>query len=231
MRNLFSKTSLAAVTLAAATMLTPAIAQAGDYRYEKCKDTENAVAGAVVGGSLGAVVGKEIAGRGDNTEGAVLGALIGGTLGAAVGDGVNDCEKYKSRRGYTTTTRGYRTATPVAYHGSHGSHGSYGHRTRGYDDYYGNNRYDRYDRRTARKLRRIDRRLADLRDERKYLKNGYGHYSRKYERRRLKQIDREIQDLKREKKYLKRYANDYRRDYRPTRRGHYHGSNICYSDH
>lgn len=242
MKNLFSKTSLAAVSLAAATLLTPAIAQAGNYSsYDKCKDTENAVAGAAVGGSLGAVLGKEIAGRGDNTEGAILGAVIGGIAGAAIGDGVNDCEKYKtnsrSRSGYTTvpsrgysTNRGYSTrpvVTTVAHHGS-----GYGYSDRGYrNDGYGYN--DRGNRGVNRKLRRIDNRINDLRRERKRIQKHQGWGRRRGDLRRLDYIASELHNLKRERKRLKRYANnrDDRRDYRPTRRGHYHGSTVCYSDH
>ena len=243
MKNLFSKTSLAAVSLAAATLLTPAIAQAGNYSsYEKCKDTENAIAGAAVGGTLGAVLGKEIASRDDNTEGAILGAVIGGIAGAAIGDGVNDCEKYntnsRSRSGYTTVpSRGYSNSgyssrsgvTTVAHHG--GGYNNRGYRDRGYrDDGYGYSDRGYYGNSVRSRIRRIDDRMRDLRRERKSIQKHQGWGRRRGDLRRLDYIEHKLHSLKRERKRLKRVANN-RHDYRPTRRGHYHGSTVCYSDH
>lgn len=45
----------------------------------------NAAAGAVVGGVLGALVGSGIAGRGNHTGGAIVGGALGATAGAAIG--------------------------------------------------------------------------------------------------------------------------------------------------
>ena len=232
MKALNAKTGLAAVTLAAATLFTPMAAQAGDYN--KCKDTENAVAGGLIGGTLGTVIGEEIAGRGDRTEGAILGAVIGGIAGAAIGDGVNDCEKYETRRrrGYTTVpSRGYSssytTRPAISTVGYHGNHGSYGHNN------YGHNSYGYNNGRSSDRLFRLDRRIDNLRRERAYIKRGR-HLSR-WEYRRLDEIGNELHRLKKKRKRIKREARNYRdyRDYRPSRNGHYHGrsSDICYSNH
>ena len=240
------KNTLAAATLAAAAFAIAPAASAGDYR--KCKDTEAAVAGGLIGGSLGTIIGEEIAGRGDKTEGAIAGAVIGGVIGAAIGDGASDCEKdgriYRNgryigdyNRGYQT--RGYpqtRTHYPNTRRVSHPGHGNaYGHRNRGYDrGYDGYNRgYDQRD----RQLRQIDRQIRDLREERRFLKDRarYEGYSRGTERR-LNRIARRLDRLKDDRKRVKRgdYGRSYDRGYRNSgyrNGGHYHGSNLCYSNH
>ena len=111
------KTFAVAASMIAATAAT---AQAGDYR--KCKDTEAAIAGGVVGGSLGTIIGEEIAGRGNKTEGAILGGIIGGIAGAAVGDSASDCEKdgriYSRARDGRYYPRAYPTRTQNYGYGS-----------------------------------------------------------------------------------------------------------------
>ncbi|MGB6317922.1 MAG: glycine zipper 2TM domain-containing protein, partial [Litorimonas sp.] len=97
--------SLAVASVATAALALPATASA----KPGCDDTGATVAGGLVGGTLGAVIGEEIAGRGNNTEGAVAGAIVGGILGAAVGDGVSDCEKYGDRRVAVSDRAGFRT--------------------------------------------------------------------------------------------------------------------------
>ena len=71
----------------------------------------NAVAGAIIGGALGAVVGSNVAGRGNRTEGAVIGGALGATAGASIGansgSGVGCPPGYVMRAG----------AVPFAYAG------------------------------------------------------------------------------------------------------------------
>ena len=73
------------LSLAALTGLAFAPAAQAQY-YHSQNNNGDQVVGAIVGGTLGAVIGETIAGPGDNTEGAIAGALIGGSLGAAVTD-------------------------------------------------------------------------------------------------------------------------------------------------
>ena len=242
------KTTLAAAAIAAAALSTATTAQAADYR--KCKDTEAAVAGGLIGGSLGTIVGEEIAGRGDKTEGAIAGAVIGGIIGAAIGDGASDCEKdgrvYRNGRYVYDAPRGYsggypqtRTSYPAVTRVAHPSYGhGHGRHNRGYDRTYdrGYNSGYRVDYRDQ-EMRRIDRQIEDLRRERSFLKNEarYRGYSRQTERR-LDRIARQLDRLKDRRKQVKRgsYArhDGYRNDgYRRTSHGHYHGSNVCYSNH
>lgn len=235
MKNVNIKTALTAVTLAAAALATSLPAHAGEYN-RKCKDTNNAVAGGLIGGSVGAAIGEGIAGRGDNTEGAVLGAIIGGIAGAAIGDGVNDCEKDKryNQRGYITTQH-YPTRTTNSHRGYQtvGHHGN--NRNRGYSHNRGYNRTSYgYGNRRGDRLFQIDRRIDELRHERAYLKDERRR-SRGYRpgiERRLDRIAWRLDELKRERKRIKK-GHNRRHDYRQTRRGHYHGSsrNLCYSAH
>lgn len=226
------KTALAAVTLAAATFALPATAFAGNSYNKNCADTENAILGGVVGGSLGTVIGEEIAGRGDKTEGAILGAIIGGIAGAAIGDGANDCEKtdkrYRTANQYPTrTTYGNNNArVQTVGHKSHRRHTTHND--------YGYNRGYRVD-----PLERVKREIERTRYEGDRLKREL-KYSRGYRpdlRRAIEANGYRLDQLKREKRRIKKYGNsyDYRRnDYRQqTRRGHYHGSsrNLCYDGH
>jgi hypothetical protein len=247
------KTALAAVTLAAATLALPASASAADYR-NNCSDTENAILGGVVGGSLGTVIGEGIAGRGDRTEGAVLGAIIGGIAGAAIGDGATDCEKrYDRNRVYTTqgqTTRHYptRTQTRTVYTSPHVQ--TVGHPGRGHGHAHGRNRGNSsygYNNRYNDPLYQIDRQIEDVRRRGDQLKREI-RYSRHYNprlERRLERNGRKLKELKRERRRIKKFT-DRQRDRNSGynrnqgygyndgyRRGHYHGNsrNLCYSDH
>ncbi|GLQ24875.1 hypothetical protein GCM10007853_27490 [Algimonas ampicilliniresistens] len=239
MRNTFTK-SLAAVSLAAAALALPTVASAGDYR--KCKDTEATIAGGLIGGSLGTVLGEEIAGHGDKTEGAIAGAVIGGIIGAAIGDGASDCEKdgriYRNGRVISTyQNANYRQpAYQTVGHNGHQTR-SRGHRPhhRGYDDRQRQSSYGYSSRQHDRDLRRIDRRIDRLRDERRDLKQRQRYERRgRWIQRRLNEISYELDHLKDERRRVKRAYDNRRdrRDYRPrNRRGHYHGQTVCYSDH
>lgn len=239
MRNSFTK-SLAAVSLAAAALALPTAASAGDYR--KCKDTEAAIAGGLIGGSLGTVLGEEIAGRGDKTEGAIAGAVIGGIIGAAIGDGASDCEKdgriYRNGRAISSYQNpSYRQpAYQTVNHNRYQSR-SRGHRPnhRGYNDGYNNRGYGYSRQQHDRDLRRIDNRIDRLRHERQDLKQRL-RYERRNRRmqRRLNEISYELDRLKDERRQVKRAWDNRRdrRDYRPrNRRGHYHGQTVCYDNH
>ena len=81
-----SATALAVVS--AAAVATPSFAQPYGYgAYEACraKKNDSGTTGALIGGLAGAVLGSQIASRGDRTEGAVIGGLAGVVLGGAVG--------------------------------------------------------------------------------------------------------------------------------------------------
>lgn len=81
-----SATALALVS--AAAVATPSFAQPYGYgAYEACraKKSDKGTTGAVIGGLAGAVLGSQVAGRGDRTEGAVIGGLAGVLLGNTVG--------------------------------------------------------------------------------------------------------------------------------------------------
>lgn len=65
------------------------------------RSNSSTVAGGLIGALAGAVLGSNVAGRGDRTEGAVLGGLAGAVVGGAVGN-ANDRYKCDSRGPYFT---------------------------------------------------------------------------------------------------------------------------------
>lgn len=236
--------SLAVASVAAAAFALPATASASDYR--KCKDTQAAIAGGLIGGSLGTVLGEEIAGRNDKTEGAIAGALIGGIIGAAIGDGASDCEKdgriYRNNRVISTAhtpsyqTTQYRRGHQPNHRGyNNRNRNNQGYNNRSYNDRgYGNQRgynAQQHD----RDLRQIDRRINRLRAEREDLKRAQRYqHGRRGIQRRLNDISYQLDALKTERRQVKRAWNNRRQPrvrQNQTRRGHYHGQNLCYSDH
>lgn len=88
------------------------------YR-ERCQTLEEGRtgAGALIGGGLGAVIGSQIAGRGNRTGASIIGGVLGAVVGAQVGRASNDqCRSDGYARGhdqgsytsaYTTPTRSY----------------------------------------------------------------------------------------------------------------------------
>jgi len=66
-----------------------------------CNSNSSTVTGGLIGALAGAVLGSQIAGRGDRTEGAVLGGVAGAVVGGAVGN-ANDKYKCDSRGPYFT---------------------------------------------------------------------------------------------------------------------------------
>jgi len=64
-----------------------------------CDRNNSTVAGGLIGALAGAVLGSNVAGRGDRTEGAVLGGIAGAVVGGAVGN-ANDRYKCDSRGPY-----------------------------------------------------------------------------------------------------------------------------------
>jgi len=242
--NTFSRNRLlAAAALTAATFTAPAIAHAGNYSsynssYEDCKksDTEAQIIGGVLGALAGGVFGSNVAGGGVQDEGTALGAAAGAAAGIAIAN--KDCKKrngiYTDRssdRRYATTQTPVRT---VSYNGNRGYNRGYnsGYSNRGYSSRgYG---YDdrgfggfRNQRQVRKEIKRLKYEAEDLRRRKRY-----GHEDPYRLAARLKDVKREIKWLKKiERRFQDR--RDYRRDIRRGygQRGHYHGSNICYSDH
>jgi uncharacterized protein YcfJ len=64
-----------------------------------CNRNNSTVTGGLIGALAGAVLGSNVAGRGDRTEGAVLGGIAGAVVGGAVGN-ANDRYKCDSRGPY-----------------------------------------------------------------------------------------------------------------------------------
>ena len=204
------KKALAAVTLAAATLALPVSAQAQSFNDRNCSDTANAVLGGVVGGTLGTVIGEEIAGRRDRTEGAILGGIIGGIAGAAIGDGASDCENRNT--GFRTTTRGRTLSSPIVSRPVVGVQ-NVGFRTRNNTPRFQTTSFGHGHK--VDPLYKIDREIDQLRYERDRLKKEL-KYSRGYNpriERRLDRIAYELDCLKVERKRIKKYGISSRRAY------------------
>lgn len=92
---------LAAAALATA-LVSAQPASAQQYRayhdahvanQQQCQASRNnrTAGGAVIGGLIGAVLGREVADRGVRGEGALLGAVVGATAGGAIGRNTAQC--------------------------------------------------------------------------------------------------------------------------------------------
>jgi hypothetical protein len=88
------KQALLAASAAAlsAAAVAPSIAAADPY--DNCDQARqaNQVAGAVIGGVAGAVVGHGVAGHDDRGAGSAVGAVAGGSLGAGLGGAATHCD-------------------------------------------------------------------------------------------------------------------------------------------
>lgn len=193
----FSSRSAAVVALAAAgLMMIPAAASAQAYGYQgqarnyasgaygQPYDYNRAgpsgyadacvqgrqTAGGLVGATVGAIAGSQIAARGRRTEGSILGGVLGAVVGASVGNSsAQGCDSRYSRNGYGATPGYGSTGYGSSGYGATG-YGSTGYGYQG----YGSNRYG-YDNRDQGYdgYGRDDRRYDDRRtDDRRY--DGYG---------------------------------------------------------
>jgi hypothetical protein len=112
----FAKAALAAAGAASALFVaaTPAGAQPqpgyyngynNGYAYDPCRRAEvnRGTTGALIGGTIGAVLGSNVAAGGVRTEGAVLGGALGAVAGAAVGKNTAACGHVPQ---YAPTTSG-----------------------------------------------------------------------------------------------------------------------------
>ena len=240
----FTRTRLlAAAALTAATFTTPAIAYAGNYSsssYEDCKksDTEAQIIGGVLGALAGGVLGSNVAGGGVQDEGTAIGAAAGAAAGIALAN--KDCKKRNGIYTDRTSDRRYATTrrTPVRTVSYNGNSRGY---NRGYTNHSTYNRGYGYDDRGYggfRNKRQVRREIERLKREADELRR------RKYDRRsNPRRLAARLSEVKREIKWLKKIEDrfedrqDRRRDYRrDTRRdygqrSHYHGADICYSDH
>ena len=219
MKNvLFNKKSLVAITLAAATLVSPLTANAQDFSNRRGNNDAGAqIAGGLIGGSVGAILGEEIAGRGNRTEGAVLGAIIGGVAGAAIGEGVADGNK--------TSVRSNRRFRQNRFNNGFNNRGfrNRGFGNRGFNTRFVNNRRGFNHNRgfghnisasSYTQIDRIDYRLDVLKQDRRNIcaeleYKGHDPYLKD----RLAKVEYEIAELKERRRYLKRKIKTNRRFY------------------
>ncbi|MFZ5668086.1 MAG: glycine zipper 2TM domain-containing protein [Pseudomonadota bacterium] len=127
---LFAAAGLVAVPTGALAQTAPA--DGPGYRYDACAraQTQRGTGGALVGASLGALAGGNVAARGNRTEGAVLGGLLGAVIGANVGRSSAACERGTYTEAAVPAPEGDDYA--AGYYGYDG--GYEGYRSGAYDD-------------------------------------------------------------------------------------------------
>lgn len=242
-KSIFNKTRLVALTLAAATLATPFYASAQSFSGQSFSSRSNSdagaqIAGGLIGGSVGAILGEEIAGRGNRTEGAVLGAIIGGVAGAAIGEGVaDDGKKSRRRSNRNFNNRGFNNRGFRNNRFSNRRFGNSGfnnrnfrrngfntqivHHSGGFNTFGSNHRFRNdpgYGKRTSadiyHKIEKLDHRINVLKHEQKdiYAELEYSGHN-KYLKDRLHYIDCEINELKDRRRHLKRKFKRSKRHY------------------
>lgn len=118
---------LALVMTAFASAQAPAAAQ-NSYRDPNCQQQQQnrMVAGALIGGVAGAVLGNNAAARNAQTEGTVLGGAVGAAAGAAIGRATANCQQAYNQ------SYGYNNRAPDPYYGNSGYGGNQGYPNSGY---------------------------------------------------------------------------------------------------
>lgn len=140
--HLSKKASAVAALAVAGSLVAPGVVSAQTYGYgyppaynsygaqgryyDPCVgDQRNrATTGGVLGATIGAVAGSQLAARGRRTEGSVLGGVLGAAIGAGVGNSSANCDSRYRSSGYGQPYGG--TYVPPAY----------GYDNRGYDRRY-----------------------------------------------------------------------------------------------
>jgi hypothetical protein len=136
-----------AIALAGVAQQPAAAQQYSNYHdahvanQQQCQASRNnrMVGGAVIGGVIGALLGREVADRGVRGEGTALGAVVGAAAGGAIGRGSARCAEVEQGA--------YDPYTGQAYNQYPPDDGYYDDDLEGgpYQDsgYYGDDRYDR----------------------------------------------------------------------------------------
>lgn len=140
--HLSKKASAVAALAVAGSLVAPGVVSAQTYGYgyppaynsygaqgryyDPCVgDQRNrATTGGVLGATIGAVAGSQLAARGRRTEGSVLGGVLGAAIGAGVGNSSANCDSRYRSSDYSQPYGG--TYVPPAY----------GYDNRGYDRRY-----------------------------------------------------------------------------------------------
>ena len=89
-------TLVASLASVAASVVVPTFASAQVWLEDPCRAERHDAArtGTVTGGLLGALVGSQIAGRGNHTAGAIVGGTVGAVAGHQIGAHSVECRAY-----------------------------------------------------------------------------------------------------------------------------------------
>ena len=89
-------TLVASIASVAAGVVVPTLASGQVWREDPCRAERHDAArsGTVAGGLIGALVGSQIAGRGNHTAGAIVGGTVGAVAGHQIGAHSVECRAY-----------------------------------------------------------------------------------------------------------------------------------------
>lgn len=225
MRYLRHTTSLVAALVTAISFAAPATAQAQSYNhtYVDCKrsDTDNKIAGGVIGAIAGGIIGSQVSGSGARTEGSALGAALGAAAGAGIAGEKRDCDEeayygtgstYYTGQNRVGTT--YRTVPARTYgstshnsgyttvrHGGHNGYNTRSYKPRQYDRGYrsSDRNYRHYD-----PLARVDSRIRRLRAEGRSLREQARYDHSPWLRRAIRENGRALERAKDRRRAIKR---------------------------
>ena len=111
MRNVLALAAAAASVFTSVSI--PTFASAQEWRGDPCRSERHEAGrtGTIAGGVIGALVGSQIAGRGNRTGGAILGGAAGAVAGHQMGAHSVHCDAYPTgyryHRGCRWVTEGY----------------------------------------------------------------------------------------------------------------------------
>lgn len=116
-------------------------------RYDPCTrdQRQRQTAGGLVGATIGAVAGSQLAARGRRTEGSLLGGVVGALIGTGVGRSSAACDRggYYASDPYAADPYGQPGYTQGAYGSDYGNRPDDRYQPRDYGSAYGSD--DRYD--------------------------------------------------------------------------------------
>ncbi len=113
MRKVLALAAAAASVFTSYTVV-PVTASAQEWRGDPCREERHDAGrtGTIAGGVIGALVGSQVAGRGNRTGGAILGGAAGAVAGHQLGAHSVHCENYPAgyryHRGCRWVTDSYR---------------------------------------------------------------------------------------------------------------------------
>lgn len=99
--------ALAAAASVVTSISIPTVSAAQTWRGDPCRQERHDAGrtGTIAGGVIGAIIGSQVAGRGNRTAGALIGGGVGAVAGHNIGAHTVKCDNYPSGYRYHTGCR------------------------------------------------------------------------------------------------------------------------------